>query len=82
MKDVSLLVFMSQLGLSVALPLGGFVVLGVWLRQLFDLGVWVILVMTAIGLLMAVQGFINTIRAMNRMVKKSEDTPLSFNEHE
>lgn len=82
LKDVSLLVFLSQLGLGVALPLGGFVVLGVWLRRWLDLGVWIVLVFTALGALMAIQGFINTLKTMNRMAKKPEEDVLSYNEHE
>ena len=33
MKDLTLLTWLTQLGLSVAVPLGGFVWLGVWLRD-------------------------------------------------
>ena len=43
MKNVNLLIWLTQLGISVAAPLGGFIWLGVWLRQRFDLGVWVVL---------------------------------------
>lgn len=82
MKDVSLLVFLSQLGLGVVLPLGGFILLGVWLRQWLDLGVWIVLVFTALGAIMAVQGFINTLKTMDRMAKKPEDEVVSYNEHE
>ena len=82
LKDVSLLVFLSQLGLGVALPLTGFVLLGVWLRQVFELGIWIVIVFTALGALFAVQGFINTLRTMDRMAKKPEDQPLSYNDHE
>ena len=39
---MSLLVWLTQLGISVAVPLAGFVLLAVWLRSLFDMGVWVI----------------------------------------
>lgn len=77
-----MLVFLSQLGLGVVLPLAGFIALGVWLRQWLDLGVWIVLVFTAVGAFMAVQGFMNTLKTMNRMAKKPEDPTLSYNEHE
>jgi len=77
-----LLVFLSQLGLGVVLPLAGFIALGVWLRQWLGLGVWIVLVFTAVGAFMAVQGFISTLKTMNRMAKKPQDTALSYNEHE
>lgn len=83
MKNVSMLVFFSQLGLSVVVPLGGFVALGVWLRRLCNTGVWLVLVMAGIGLLMAVSGFVNTLRTMKRMAEEDDQkTPLSYNEHD
>ena len=80
MKDVSLLVFLSQLGLGVVLPLAGFILLGVWLRQW--LGVWGLLVFTALGVFMAIQGFINTLKTMDRMARKPDEDVLSYNDHE
>ena len=82
LKDVSLLVFLSQLGLGVVLPLAGFALLGLWLRQTFSLGVWIVLVMTVLGGLVAACGFVNTLKTMHRMSKKEKETPLSFNDHE
>ena len=32
MKNISLLLWLTQLGLSVAVPLGGFILLGLWLH--------------------------------------------------
>ena len=82
LKDVSLLVFLSQLGLGVVLPLAGFVLLGVWLRQALGVGVWIVILFTALGLFFAVQGFVTTLKTMNRIAKKPEDQPLSYNEHD
>ena len=82
MKDVSLLVFLSQLGLGVVLPLAGFVLLGVWLQRVFSLGVWIVILFTALGVFFAIQGFITTLRTMDRMAKKQEDQPLSYNDHD
>ena len=58
MKNLSLLVWLTQLGLSVALPLGGFVLLAVWLRQRFNWGVWVIVAGVLLGVICAVDGLI------------------------
>ena len=33
MKNLNLLIWLTQLGLSVAVPLGGFILLGLWLSQ-------------------------------------------------
>ena len=40
MKNLNMLVWLTQLGLSVAGPLAGFILLAVWLRQHFELGGW------------------------------------------
>lgn len=82
MKDLNLLVFLSQLGLSVVLPLGGFVLLAAWLRQQFGLGTWVVILGVVLGLVAAAQGLVNMLKTMNRMAKEKKEPPLSFNEHD
>ena len=84
MKDLSLLVFLSQLGLGVAFPLAGFVLLGVWLRQQFGLGVWVVIAGAVLGVLVAVQSLRSILRSMEQLAKdkKKEEPPLSYNEHD
>ena len=42
MKNLNLIVWLTQLGLSTALPLAGFILLAVWLRSRFGWGDWVI----------------------------------------
>jgi hypothetical protein len=83
MKNLSLLVWLTQLGLSVALPLGGFVLLTVWLRQRFDWGVWVIVIGVALGVICAVDGLRSSLKAMEKMAggKKEDKPPVSFNDH-
>lgn len=85
MKDVHLLVWLTQLGLSVAVPLVGFLALALWLRDSCGWGQWVLWVGIGVGLIAALDGLVNSIRTMNRMAKakdKPEEPPLSFNEHE
>lgn len=84
MKEMSLLTYITQLGLSVAVPLGGFVLLAVWLRNSLSLGVWVIWAGLILGLLSAVSGFLSTLRAMRRLVKdpRQQDPPIAFNDHD
>ena len=53
MKNLSLLVWLTQLGFSVAVPPAGFILLAVWLRARFDLGVWVILAGVGLGVICA-----------------------------
>lgn len=84
MKDINLLVWLTQLGISIVAPLGGFVLLAVWLRSRFDLGIWVVLVGVFLGIVCAVEGLRGSLRAMERMSKDKteEPPPVSFNDHE
>ena len=70
MKDLNMLVWLTQLGLSVALPLAGFTWLGVWLRDRFALGSWVVVVGLVIGFICAVDGFRSSLRIMEQMDKR------------
>ncbi len=84
MKSIRLLVWLSQLGLSVCVPLGGFILLGVWLHDRFGWGDWVIVVGTVIGVICAIDGLRTSLKAMDRMAKedKKEQPPVSFNDHD
>ncbi len=85
MKEFRLLVWLTQLGLSVALPLAGFVLLGVWLYSAKGWGVWVIFAGLIIGLVCAVQGFRDSMKAMELMSgnkKKQDPPPIAFNHHD
>lgn len=83
MKNLQLLVWLTQLGLSVALPIGGFILLALWLQERFGWGSWVLWVGMILGVVCAVDGFRNALKIMNRTAKKDEEKPpVSFNEHE
>lgn len=85
MKNLKLLVWLTQLGISVAAPLGGFVWLGIWLHRRFGWGVWVILLCILFGLVSAADGLRISLKAMERMAGDKKDTdapPVSFNNHE
>lgn len=79
-----MLVWLTQLGMSTAVPLAGFVLLALWLRSSFDLGSWVIWAGLVLGISSAVSGFRQSLRAMERMSQGKqapEPPPVSFNEH-
>lgn len=84
MKNINLLIWVTQLGISVALPLGGFIWLGTWLRQRFGWGDWVVVAGVVLGILCAVEGLRSSLKAMARMAgdQKQEPPPVSFNDHE
>lgn len=84
MKNLSLIVWLTQLGLSVAIPPAVLIWLAVWLRSRFDWGVWVIIAGAVLGILFAINGFRNSLKMMDQMAKeeKAEKPPLSFNDHD
>ena len=84
MKNLNLLVWLTQLGISVVAPLGGFIWLAIWLRQRFDLGVWIVLAGIFLGVVCAIDGLWFSMKVMERMSKdkKEEPPPVSFNNHE
>lgn len=83
MKDLTLLAWLTQLGLSTAFPLAGFVLLAVWLRSRFDLGLWIVIAGIILGMICAIDGFRTALKAMSRISgsKDKKDPPVSFNEH-
>ena len=73
MKDLSLLVWFTQLGVSTALPLCGYVLLSLWLRNQFGWGAWVVVAGSIIGIVTAIDGFRTSLRTMEQMAKQTSD---------
>ena len=85
MKNLSLLIWLTQLGISVAVPLAGFVLLAVWLQNRFDLGAWVIWIGVALGVICAIDGLRTSMKAMDRLANHKSDPeppPVVFNDHD
>ena len=83
MKNARLLIWLTQLGLSTAAPLVGFILLAVWLHQRFQWGAWVVVVGVILGIVCAVDGLRMSLKSMERMAKdKDEEPPIGFNAHE
>ena len=84
LKELSLLVWLTQLGLSVAFPLIGFIWVSIWIRQTLELGVWVIFVGIFIGMYCAIHGFVQSMKILSEMHNKNKkkDAPsVFFNDH-
>ena len=73
LKNVGLLIWLTQLGISVAVPLIGAVGLSVWLYNRYNTGIWVIILGVAAGLYGAIDGFRTSLRTMKQMAEQSED---------
>ena len=83
MKEFSLLAWLTQLGLTVAVPPVLFILLGIWLRNSCGWGDWVIWVAVALGAYCAITGLIGTLKTLSRITdKKKEPKGVSFNEHD
>lgn len=85
MKDLPLIVWLTQFSMSVVAPLGCSALLAVWLRQRFDLGQWVIWVGVAIGAICAIDGLRASVKLMSRLSRRKKDSdppPVSFNDHD
>lgn len=84
-KALKLLPWITQLGISVAMPLAGFVFLGGWLHRSIGWGQWTIWVGLVLGITGAFNGFRDSLRAMERLsggTADSEPPPAAFNSHE
>ena len=79
-----MIVWLTQLGLSVALPPLGFILLAVWLRDQWNWDGWIVWVGVALGVVCAIDGLRLSLKAMHDMSKdrKEQDKPVSFNEHD
>ena len=84
MKDLTFIVWLTQLGLSVAVPMAGFVLLAVWLRNSLGWGQWVIYAGIGLGLICAIDGLRTSLKALERLSRKKDEppAPISFNDHD
>ena len=83
MKEWKLLIWITQLGMGVVMPLTGFTLLGVWLRNRFHLGAWVVVVGCAVGLICAARSFCSSLSFLSRQQKLQDpESPVGFNKHD
>lgn len=83
MKEISLLTWLTQLGLSVVIPLAGWIFLALWLRSQFVLGDWIVWTGIGFGVISAIDGMIRTLKALSSMEKRNDpQMPVSFNDHD
>lgn len=85
MKDLGLIVWLTQLGFSVVCPPAALILLAVWLQKSCGWGQWVIWAAIVLGFYCAVQGFRSSLKTMERMSqakKEQRKPPDSFNDHE
>ena len=84
MKTLSLILWVSQFGLSVLFPFCLFLYLGFRLQNRFDLGVWVTLIFGVIGFITSVSTAKSCLRSLLKArdeASSQEKPPISFNDH-
>lgn len=84
-KSLSLLLWVTQFGLSVLFPVCFFLALAVWLRTRFGLGLWVVAAMGVIGLLISFRTARICARELRKEAERAgnqSDLPIAFNDHE
>lgn len=69
MKYLSLLIWVGQFGFSCIFPICLFLMLGIYLQDRFDLGVWIVIVLGIIGFLTS----LSTARSCLRSIRKEID---------
>lgn len=85
MRGMAMLVWLTQLGLSVAIPPAGFILLAVWLKNSRGWGQWVIWAGIVLGMVFAIDGLRHNLKVMKKMSENvHDDTPtgISFNDHD
>ena len=81
---LSLLLWVTQLGLSLLFPLCFFLILAVRLQQRYELGTWIVLLRGLVGFLTSVSTARSCIRSLRKAAEKAsdqKDPPASFNDH-
>ena len=84
MRVLSLILWVTQFGLSVLFPLVVFLCLGFWLHTRFGLGLWIIVICGIIGFMTSISTAKSCIRSLLKARDEAgsqEKPPISFNDH-
>lgn len=84
MKFLALITWVGQFGLSAIFPTLFFLILGVWLQNKYQLGIWVVIVLGILGVLTSVSTTRSCLRSMRKAADEAsgeKHIPLSFNDH-
>jgi len=84
-RFLSLLLWVTQFGLSILFPVCFFLLLAVWLQQKYNLGMWIVVVLGIFGFLVSVSSARSCIRALRKDAEAASNQkppPVSFNDHD
>jgi len=79
LKDI---IWLTQLGISVAAPPTVFILLAVWLKNSCGWGGWVMIAGILLGIAGAIGGLTSSLKQMKRSAEQQDKPgPVSFNDH-
>lgn len=84
MKYLSLIMWVTQFGLSVLFPVCFFLILAVWLQNRYGFGMWIVAVLGILGLLISISTARSCIRSLRKEIDRlssDKEPPISFNDH-
>jgi len=84
MKLLNLLLWVGQFGFSILFPTLFFLLLAQYLRQRFQIGIWVVIVLGIVGVLTSITTARSCLRAMLKAAREAsdrDDSPTAFNDH-
>lgn len=85
MKFLFLLTWVGQFGLSCIFPTLLFLLLGVWLQQKFQMGVWIVILLGILGIITSIQTTRSCLESLRRAAEEATDRkgppPIGFNDH-
>lgn len=85
MKYWSLLLWVTQFGISAIFPTCAFLLLGSWLQNSYGLGQWIMILMGIMGVLTSISSVSACIRSLRKDAEKAgneKEAPVAFNKHE
>lgn len=85
MRFVSLIIWVTQFGFSAVFPTCFFLILASYLRNWYDLGVWVMVVAGILGLLTTISTVRSCVRAMRKEAEQAgskKEPPIAYNDHD
>ena len=84
MKILSLLLWVTQFGISIIFPFCLFLYIGFWLQSRFGLGLWVMLLCGFIGFMTSIRTAKSCLHSLLKArdeASSQETPPVSFNDH-
>lgn len=84
MKFLSLLMWVGQFGFSIIFPTLLFLLIAVWLRAKFGLGIWIVAVLGILGIMTSISTTRSCWHSMQKAAEEAsgrKEPPIGFNHH-